>query len=103
MRRAVALRPDDVRPYLELNEVVPHAHASPDSPRRARCGAPQRATPRPHRGGEIDACVDLGDWERGPGTLRTHTFHLWEGEFGMRAVWVNVNLGRGGRREFRRR
>jgi len=99
LRRAVSFHPDDVRPYLELNEVFRARRISPD----IRLAILDDAIPNVQRRGtiaaaQIDACLDLGDWERAREELRTHTFHRWEGEFGMRTVWVNVNLGRGSER-----
>ncbi len=99
LRRAVELRPDDVRPYLELNEVFRTRRTSPE----IRLAVLDAALPNVQRRGsiaaaQIDACLDLGDWDRALEELASHTFHRWEGEFGMRAVWVNVNLGQGAER-----
>ena len=99
LRRAVALRPNDTRPYLELDEIFRRRRTSPE----IRLSILDHALPSVQRHGpvaaaQIDACLDLAQWERAMEEVRTHTFHRWEGEFSMRLVWVNLNLGRGAAR-----
>lgn len=99
LRRAVAFRPNDVRPYLELNEVLRARRTSPE----VRLAALDDAVPNVQRRGalaaaQIDACTDLARWERALEELHTHTFHRWEGDFSMRGIWVNVNLGQAAER-----
>jgi len=99
LRQAVAPQPDDVRPYLELNEVLRARKASPED----RLAVLEEASWNVLRRGtiaaaQIDACNELGKWDRALQLLTTKNFHRWEGEFGMRRLWVEANLGRGAER-----
>ncbi len=65
LRRAVELQPNDVRPYLELNEVFRTRRTSPE----IRLAVLDAALPSVQKRGSIaaaqtDACLDLGDWGR---------------------------------------
>jgi len=99
LRRAVGFQPDDVRPYLELNEVLRATRTSPEIRLAALDDAPWSVQRRGTiAAAQLDACIDLAQWDRALDELRTHTYHRWEGEFGMRGLWVNVNLGLGAER-----
>ena len=96
LRKAVALRPDDLRPYLELNEVLVERGAPPE----ARLAALDSAPGILQRRGSLAAqqtmcCIQLEDWDRAIELVSTHTFHRWEMEFRMRGVYVDAYLGRG--------
>jgi len=43
-------------------------------------------------------CIAQEDWDRAISLLTTHTFHRWEMEFRMRAIYVQAYLGRGTQR-----
>jgi tetratricopeptide (TPR) repeat protein len=99
LRQAVAPAPDDLRPYLELNDVLRARKASPEDRLAVLDQAPFSVLRRGSMAAaQIDACLELGRWDRALQLLTTKTFHRWEGEFGMRRLWVGANLGRGAAR-----
>jgi tetratricopeptide (TPR) repeat protein len=96
LRRAVALAPPHVRPYLELNQVLRARKASPQDRLAMLDSAPASVQRRGVIAAEkAVACMGAGLWDRALELLRTHTFHRWEMEFRMRRIWVDANLGRG--------
>jgi tetratricopeptide (TPR) repeat protein len=96
LRRAVELRPADVRLYLELNDVLLKRGATPDVRLAMLDSAPESV----QRRGVIAAqqvvgCIELEQWDRALDILATHTFHRWEMEFRMRGIYLDACLGRG--------
>ncbi len=96
LRRAVEFGPDDLRPYLELNDVLLERSAPPE----VRLAALDAAPSTLQRRGALAAhqtmcCLRLEEWDRAIDLLSTHTFHRWEMEFRMRGVYVDAYLGRG--------
>ncbi len=96
LRKAAALRPHDLRPYLELNAVLVERGAPPE----ARLAVLDSAPGMVQRRGSLAAqqtmcCIQLEDWDRAIDLLSIHTFHRWEMEFRMRRVYVEAYLGRG--------
>jgi len=99
LARAVETRPAHPRPYLELNEVMRERGAAA----QARLAMLDSAPAEVQRRGAIAAeqalcCIAQEDWDRAISLLTTHTFHRWEMEFRMRAIYVQAYLGRGTQR-----
>jgi len=96
LRRAVKLKPDDLRLYLELDEVLRERRADPQH----RLAALDEAPASVQRRGNIAArqvvcCLELEQWDRAISLLASRTFHRWELEFRMRAIYLEAYLGRG--------
>jgi tetratricopeptide (TPR) repeat protein len=99
LRRAVKLKPDDLRLHLELDEVLRERRADPQD----RLAALDEAPASVQRRGNIAArqivcCLELQQWDRAISLLAGRTFHRWELEFRMRSIYVQAYLGRGSAR-----
>lgn len=97
LRKAVESAPPYPRPYLELDAVLQALSADP----RDRLAVLDATPPEVQRRGlvaahQIAACLECSEWDRAISLLSSHTFHRWEAEFRMRALYVEAHLGRGG-------
>ncbi len=99
LRRAVELRRDDLRLYLELNDVLKERGAPPEERLAALDGASAKVQRRGALAAQqIACCLALENWDRAIELLSTHTFHRWEMEFRMRRIYLDAYLGRGAAR-----
>ncbi|UCC68348.1 MAG: DUF5107 domain-containing protein [Armatimonadota bacterium] len=96
LHRAVKSNASDARLYLELNDVM-RERGSAASDRLAMldsapAGVGRRGTIAAQ---QVACCLALEEWDRAVSLLRNHTFHRWEMEFRMRALYLESYLGRG--------
>ncbi len=94
-RRAIELRPDEYRLYLELDRTLEEAERPAEERLTLLASAPESVRERWQIAARLAAAlVALGRWDEALVQLRGHRFIPWEGARGMRHLWVEALLGR---------
>ena len=93
---AVRLAPGEFRLYVERDDLLREAGASPEERLRKLSEAPEDVREKWKVAGRMASlCVEVGRYDEAVELLESHTFLPWEGEVAMRSVYVGTYLGRG--------